>query len=144
MSNGNLNWIANFIWGIADDVLRDLYTRGKYRDVILPMTVLRRPDSVLEPTKRAVLEMKASLVEALVRRLNEESNEEAGEHWTPRDVVRLMAKLIFLSNADKIESGTYLLYDGAVGTGGMLTVAEETLRHLAEAHGKQVATHLYG
>ena len=42
MSNGDLNWIANFIWGIADDVLRDLYKRGEYRDVILPMTVLRR------------------------------------------------------------------------------------------------------
>ena len=53
-----LNWIANFIWGIADDVLRDLYVRGKYRDVILPMTVLRRLDSLLEPSKPAVLEMK--------------------------------------------------------------------------------------
>ena len=42
MSNGDLNWIANFIWGIADDALRDLYVRGKYRDVILPMMVLRR------------------------------------------------------------------------------------------------------
>ena len=51
--------IAGFIWGIADDVLRDLYVRGKYRDVILPMTVLRRLDAVLEPTKQAVLEMKA-------------------------------------------------------------------------------------
>src|SRR3954471_25001858 len=49
--------IAGFIWGIADDVLRDLYVRGKYRDVILPMTVLRRFDAVLEPTKQAVLEM---------------------------------------------------------------------------------------
>ena len=48
MSNGDLNWIANYIWGIADDVLRDLYVRGKYRDVILPMTVLRRLDAVLE------------------------------------------------------------------------------------------------
>jgi hypothetical protein len=38
--NGALNWVANFIWGIADDVLRDLYVRGKYRDVILPMTVI--------------------------------------------------------------------------------------------------------
>ena len=53
--------IAGFIWGIADDVLRDLYVRGKYRDVILPMTVLRRFDAVLEPTKQAVLEMKAFL-----------------------------------------------------------------------------------
>lgn len=41
MTDINVNWIANFIWGIADDVLRDLYVRGKYRDVILPMTVLR-------------------------------------------------------------------------------------------------------
>lgn len=48
MSNGGLNWIANFIWGIADDILRDLYVRGKYRDVILPMTVLRRLDAVLK------------------------------------------------------------------------------------------------
>lgn len=61
MSNGELNWIANCIWGIADDVLRDLYVRGKYRDVILPMTVLRRLDAVLEPTKQAVLDMKATL-----------------------------------------------------------------------------------
>ena len=260
MEQGQLNWIANFIWGIADDVLRDLYVRGKYRDVILPMTVLRRLDAVLEPTKQAVLDMKASLdkaqivhqdqalrqaagqafyntskftlrdlkarasqqqlkadfeayldgfspnvqdilenfefrnqiprlskadalgtliekflspdinlspnpvknadssmkhpgldnhgmgtvFEELVRRFNEENNEEAGEHWTPRDAVRLMAKLIFLPIADEIESGTYLLYDGACGTGGMLTVAEETLQQLATEHGKQVATHLYG
>ena len=45
MDHPQLNWIANFIWGIADDVLRDLYVRGKYRDVILPMMVLRRLDS---------------------------------------------------------------------------------------------------
>lgn len=248
MEQGQLNWVANFIWGIADDVLRDLYVRGKYRDVILPMTVLRRLDGVLEPTKQAVLDMKASLdkagitnldqalrqaagqafyntskftlrdlksrasqqqlkadfeayldgfspnvqsilenfefrnqiprlskadalgtliekftspdvdlsptgldnhgmgtvFEELVRRFNEENNEEAGEHWRPRDVVKLMAGLIFLPVADQIESGTYLLYDGALGTGGMLTVAEETLQQLAAQHGKQVATHLYG
>ena len=58
MSNGDLSWIANYIWGIADDVLRDLYVRGKYRDVILPMTVLRRLDAVLEGSKQAVLDMK--------------------------------------------------------------------------------------
>ena len=260
MNNGDLNWIANFIWGIADDVLRDLYVRGKYRDVILPMTVLRRLDAVLEGSKQAVLDMKASLdragvveqdpalrqaagqafyntsrftlsdlraranrqqltadftayldgfspnvqdildnfefrnqiprlsradalgtliekltspdinlspapvrnadgsvkhpgldnhgmgtiFEELVRRFNEENNEEAGEHWTPRDAVRLMAKLVFQPIADQITSGTYLLYDGACGTGGMLTVAEETLQELAAEHGKEVATHLYG
>ena len=260
MDQPQLNWIANYIWGIADDVLRDLYVRGKYRDVILPMTVLRRLDSLLESTKPAVLEMKATLdkagivnqdqalrkaagqafyntsrftlrdlrarasqaqlkadfeayldgfsinvqdilekfefrnqvprlsradalgtliekllspdlnlspnpvrhgdgsvkqpgldnhamgtiFEELVRRFNEENNEEAGEHWTPRDAVRLMAKLVFLPVADEIESGTYLLYDGACGTGGMLTVGEETLQQLAQERGKQVATHLYG
>jgi type I restriction enzyme M protein len=66
MEQGQLNWIANFIWGIADDVLRDLYVRGKYRYVILPMTVLRRLDAVLEPTKLAVLDMKASLDKAKI------------------------------------------------------------------------------
>lgn len=260
MEASQLNWIVNFIWGIADDILRDLYVRGKYRDVILPMTVLRRLDAVLEPTKRDVLEMKArldaagitnqdqalrqaagqafyntsrftlrdlrscvsqqqlradfeayldgfspnvqdildkfefrnqiprlsradalgsliekflspnvnlspnpvlngddsqkypgldnhamgTLFEELIRRFNEENNEEAGEHWTPRDAVKLMANLIFLPIADRIESGTYLLYDGACGTGGMLTVAEEALKKLAGERGKQVAAHLYG
>ena len=259
-TNGNIGWIANYIWGIADGVLRDLYVRGKYRDVILPMTVLRRLDAVLEDTKQGVLDMKAaldkagiveqdaalrqasgqafyntsrftlkdlraranqqqlrddfvdyldgfspnvqdildnfefrnqiprlsrgdalglliekitspsinlspepvkdtdgsivhagldnhgmgSMFEELVRRFNEENNEEAGEHWTPRDAVALMAKLIFLPVAEDITSGTYVLYDGACGTGGMLTVAEETLRELAAEHGKDVSTHLFG
>ena len=260
MDSPQLNWITNFIWGIADDVLRDLYVRGKYRDVILPMVVIRRIDAVLEPTKKAVMDMKSlldrqsiinqdealrqasthafyntskftlrdlrnrasqqqlkadfeayldgfspnvqdilekfefrnqiprlskadalgtliekfsspdinlspypvmngnntvkqpgldnhamgTIFEELIRRFNEENNEEAGEHWTPRDAVRLMANLIFLPIAEKIQSGTYLLYDGACGTGGMLTVAEETLQELASAHGKSIATHLYG
>ena len=260
MEENRLNWIASFIWGIADDVLRDLYVRGKYRDVILPMTVLRRLDSLLEPSHSAVLEMKTSLdkakiihqdqalrqaagqafyntskftlrdlkarasqqqlkadfeayldgfspnvqdilekfefrnqiprlskadalgtliekflspdinlspkpvlnndgsvkqpgldnhgmgtvFEELVRRFNEENNEEAGEHWTPRDAVTLMAKLVLLPVAEQIDSGTYLVYDGACGTGGMLTVAEEVLTQIARQRGKQVATHLYG
>ncbi|MHB9130366.1 MAG: type I restriction-modification system subunit M [Armatimonadota bacterium] len=260
MSDANLNWITNFIWGIADDVLRDVYVRGKYRDVILPMVVIRRIDALLEPTKQDVLAMKKrldaagitnqnaalrqaadqafyntspftlrdlkarakqqqlkadfeayldgyspniqeildkfkfrnqipTLVEAdtlgyllekfldsavnlspnpvydqdgnvklygldnhamgtifeeLIRRFNEENNEEAGEHFTPRDVVKLMADLIFLPIADRIESATYLVYDGACGTGGMLTVADERLAELAAEHGKEVAVHLYG
>jgi type I restriction enzyme M protein len=254
MDQTQLNWLTNFIWNIADDILRDVYNRGKYRDVILPMTVLRRLDSVLEPTKQAVLDMKAALdkaaianqddalrsasgqafyntspfllrdlrsratqqklrddfevyldgfspnvqdiltnfefrnqiprlakadllgqlierfldpdvnlgpqpvgdlpgldnhsmgtmFEELVRRFNEENNEEAGEHWTPRDAVRLMANLVFLPVADRLRSGTYLLYDCACGTGGMLTVAEETLQEIAKAHEIQIATHLYG
>jgi type I restriction enzyme M protein len=257
---GQLSWIVNFIWGIADDVLRDLYVRGKYRDVILPMVVLRRLDALLEPSKQAVIDMKSALdkagivhqdvalrqaagqafynsskfnmrdlrarasqqqlkadfeayldgfspnvqeildnfefrnqiprlskadviatlieklvnssinlspnpilnldgsvkypgldnhgmgtvFEELLRRFNEEINEQAGEHWTPRDAVKLMAELIFLPVADSIESGTYLLYDGACGTGGMLTVADENLQQIAANHGKKVSAHLYG
>ena len=229
MDSATHNAIVNFVWGIADDVLRDLYVRGKYRDVVLPMTVLRRLDAVLEPTKKAVLDMKAAMdragianqdpalrqaagqafyntskftlrdlksrttqqqlkvdfedyldgfspnvqdildsfefrnqvprlskadalgtliekflasdinlgpkpvlhgngsvklpgldnhtmgtiFEELIRRFNEGNNEEAGEQWTPRDAVKRMANLIFLPIADKIESGTYLLYDAA-------------------------------
>ncbi len=254
------NSIVNFIWRIADDVLRDVYVRGKYRDVILPMTVIRRLDAVLEPSKEAVLGMKkhldgagianqhvalcqasgeafynaspftlrdlksrakqqqlkadfeayldgfslnvqeildkfkfrnqiptlieadilghliekfldarvnlspkpvldvdgnemlpaldnhsmGTIFEELIRRFNEENNEEAGEHFTPRDVIKVMADLIFLPIADEIESGTYLVYDGACGTGGMLTVAEERLSELAKNHGKEVSIHLYG
>lgn len=52
------NALVSFIWGIADNVLRDVYVRGKYRDVILPMTVIRRLDALLEPTKDDVLRMK--------------------------------------------------------------------------------------
>jgi len=252
--------ITNFIWGIADDILRDIYVRGKYRDVILPMTVIRRLDALLEPTKKAVLDMKKQLdksgvanqeaalcqcagqafcnsspftlrdlkarakqqqlkadfeayldgfssnvqeilskfkfrnqistliesdilgnliekfldpsinlspkpikdtegdilisgldnhamgtiFEELIRRFNEENNEEAGEHFTPRDVVKLMADLIFLPIADQIVSGTYLVYDGACGTGGMLSVAEDRLMELSKKHNKNVSIHLYG
>ena len=60
----NHNQIVSFIWGIADDCLRDVYVRGKYRDVILPMTVIRRLDAVLEESKPAVLEMKKKLDDA--------------------------------------------------------------------------------
>jgi type I restriction enzyme M protein len=61
MDQATHNKIVSFIWNIADDVLRDVFVRGKYRDVILPMCVLRRLDAVLEPTKKAVLETKEML-----------------------------------------------------------------------------------
>src|SRR5579872_1529048 len=79
MEQGQLNWIANFIWGIADDVLRDLYVRGKYRDVILPMTVLRRLDAVLESTKQAVADMKASLDKAKITNQDQALRQAAGQ-----------------------------------------------------------------
>ena len=79
MENGQLTWITNFIWIIADDVLRDLYVRGKYRDVILPMTVIRRLDAVLEPTKQAVLDMKANLDKAGVTNQDVALRQAAGQ-----------------------------------------------------------------
>src|ERR1700720_1493550 len=79
MSNGDLGWIANFIWGIADDVLRDLYVRGKYRDVILPMTVLRRLDAVLEAKKTGVIEMKAALDRARITNQDAALRQAAGQ-----------------------------------------------------------------
>ena len=85
-----------------------------------------------------------TIFEELIRRFNEENNEEAGEHFTPRDVVQLMARLVFEPVADQIESGTYLVYDGACGTGGMLTVAEDTINEIASSKGKDVSVHLFG
>src|SRR3989442_15137557 len=79
MDQAQLNWITNFIWNIADDVLRDIYVRGKYRDVILPMTVLRRLDAVLEPTKQAVVDMKAALDKEKITNEDEALRAAAGQ-----------------------------------------------------------------
>ena len=248
------NTIVNFIWSIADDVLRDVYTRGKYRDIILPFTVLRRLDAILEPTKEAVLQIHEKLnamkidnqapqlrkvsgyvfyntskytfkkllnepgnirqnietyldgfssdvqdiiskfklrnqletmeegnitfpliekfctstinlspkpvvdkdgnvvmegltnlgmgyvFEELIRKFNEENNEEAGEHFTPREIIKLMTHLIFDPIKGKIKDGTYLIYDPACGSGGMLTEAE----HFALEINPKATFHLYG
>ena len=262
MNNQVHTQIVSFIWSIADDCLRDVYVRGKYRDVILPMTVIRRLDAMLEGTIENVRNTKKLLDEAkvdnqwpalcnaagqpfcnaspfllkdltsraskqklktdfetyldgfspnvqeilekfkfrnqiatmvdadilgsviekfvssdinlspnpvykddektilkhpgldnhgmgtifeeLIRKFNEENNEEAGEHWTPRDVVELMADLIFIPIADQIKDATYTCYDGACDTGGMLTVAQDRLQTLATRRGKNVSIHLFG
>ena len=89
MEQGQLSWIANFIWGIADDVLRDLYVRGKYRDVILPMMVLRRLDAVLEPTKKAVLELKTQLDRAGVANQDAALRQAAGQAFDFVLIVRI-------------------------------------------------------
>lgn len=254
MNQTQHNNIVNFIWSIADDVLRDVYTRGKYRDIILPFTVLRRLDAILEPTKDKVLEMHNKLnamkidnqapqlrkvsgyvfyntskytfkklldepgnirqnletyldgfssdvqdiiskfklrnqletmeegnitfpliekfctstinlspkpitdkegniitdgltnlgmgyvFEELIRKFNEENNEEAGEHFTPREIIKLMTHLIFDPIKKKIKDGTYLIYDPACGSGGMLTEAE----HFAQEINPKATFHLYG
>ncbi len=79
MNGVDFNWITNFIWGIADDVLRDLYVRGKYRDVILPMMVLRRLDAVLEATKPDILSMKANLDNAGIANQDAALRQAAGQ-----------------------------------------------------------------
>ena len=85
-----------------------------------------------------------TIFEELIPKFSEDNTEEAGEHFTPRDVIDLMTKLVFLPVAASIENGTYLVYDGACGTGGMLTVAEETFMELAKQYNKDVSIHLFG
>jgi len=79
MDQATHNKIVSFIWGIADDVLRDLFKRGKYPDVILPMCVLRRLDAVLEPTKKTVLETKVMLDKASITEQNAALCDAAGQ-----------------------------------------------------------------
>ncbi len=86
-----------------------------------------------------------TLFEEVIRMFNEETNvTDAGRHFTPRDIVELIADLAFIPVQDKIQSTTYRIYDGACGTGGMLTVGEEHIKKLAGAQGKNVSIHLYG
>ena len=251
------NKIVNFIWAIADDCLRDVYVRGKYRDVILPMFVLRRLDCLLEPTKQAVkaeveyqinefgtLQDTSSLqdesgyvfyntadislkdlagnpsqlannfryyldsfsdnvkeiikhfdlyshinkldaadklfdvvekftsddinlspiaakdaegrsqppltnhgmgyvFEELIRKFNEENNEEAGEHFTPREVIKLMTHLLFLEVKDTLPP-VITIYDPACGSGGMLTESQDFIRDPQGMIASKSAVHLYG
>lgn len=86
-----------------------------------------------------------TLFEEVIRMFNEETNvTDAGRHFTPRDIVELIADLAFIPVQDKIQSTTYRIYDGACGTGGMLTVGEQHIKNLAKEQGKKVSIHLYG
>lgn len=86
-----------------------------------------------------------TLFEEVIRMFNEETNvTDAGRHFTPRDIVELIADLAFIPVQDKIQSTTYRIYDGACGTGGMLTVGEQHIKKLAKEQDKKVSIHLYG
>ena len=86
-----------------------------------------------------------TLFEEVIRMFNEQTNvTDAGRHFTPRDIIKLMADLAFIPIQDKILNTTYRIYDGACGTGGMLTVAEERIIELAKKYGKKVSILLYG
>ena len=103
-------------------------------------------DDIKQTVKLPALDNHAmgTIFEELIRKFNEANNEEAGEHYTPRDVVELMADLIFVPIKDKIKDATYSCYDGACGTGGMLTIAQDRLLDLAEKCNKNVSIHLFG
>lgn len=86
-----------------------------------------------------------TLFEQLLRKFNEENNvTEAGEHFTPRDYVSLLADIAVLPIANKLESATYSIYDAACGTGGILSLSQERIQKIAEAEGKQIKIDLYG
>ena len=86
-----------------------------------------------------------TVFEEVIRRFNEETNiTDAGRHFTPRDIVELITDLAFVPVKDQIKNTTYRIYDGACGTGGMLTVAEQRIRELAAEQGKRVSIYLYG
>ncbi|MEA4900555.1 class I SAM-dependent DNA methyltransferase [Desulfitobacterium sp.] len=86
-----------------------------------------------------------TLFEDVIRQFNEETNiTDAGRHFTPRDIVELMADLAFIPVQDQIQSTTYRIYDGACGTGGMLTVGEQHIQTLAARRGKRVSIKLFG
>lgn len=86
-----------------------------------------------------------TLFEEVIRMFNEQTNvTDAGRHFTPRDIIELMADLAFIPIQDKIQSTTYRIYDGACGTGGMLTVGESCIQNLAARRGKKVSINLFG
>lgn len=85
------------------------------------------------------------LFEEVIRMFNEETNvTDAGRHFTPRDIVELIADLAFIPIQDKIKSTSYRIYDGACGTGGMLTVGEKRILDLASNIDKKVSINLFG
>ena len=86
-----------------------------------------------------------TLFEEVIRMFNEQTNvTDAGRHFTPRDIIELMAALAFIPIQNKIQSTTYRIYDGACGTGGMLTVGDSCIKQLAERRGKKVSINLFG
>ncbi|NMZ80681.1 N-6 DNA methylase [Pseudomonas mandelii] len=261
MNHAVHNKLVSFIWSIADDCLRDIYVRGKYRDVILPMVVLRRLDALLEPTKSKVMDelalqremglteldesalqaasgyvfyniskwtlsqlqktatnnqqillsnceeyldgfsgnvkdiirrfnLKAQVrhmaakdvlldvlekftsphinltpkdiedpegnrlpalsnlgmgyvFEELIRKFNEENNEEAGEHFTPREVIELMTHLVFDPIKDRLPT-VMTIYDPACGSGGMLTESQNFIEEKYPDPSTQRDVYLYG
>lgn len=154
-----------YLNGFSQNV-QDIIKRFEFRNQIdklsehdiLGLLISKFTDSSVNLSNRPIYDAKGNLVqpaldnhtmgtvfEEVIRKFNEETNiTDAGRHFTPRDIVELITDLAFVPVKGKIQSTTYRIYDGACGTGGMLTVAEGRMQEMAKEFGKNVSIHLYG
>ena len=159
-----MNFIE-YLNGYSKDVL-DIIEKLHLRQVVDNLTEAERLGSIIEKftsdkinlSSKPVFDGEGNILhpaldnhtvgmmfEELLRRFNEENNvTEAGEHFTPRDYVKLLADLAVLPVADKIKATTYSVYDGACGTGGILTIAQERIKQIGKEQGKDVTINIYG
>ena len=154
-----------YLNGFSHNV-QDIIKRFEFRNQIdklsehdiLGLLISKFTDSTVNLSNRPVYDAQGNIVqpaldnhtmgtvfEEVIRKFNEETNiTDAGRHFTPRDIVELITDLAFVPVKDKIQSTTYRIYDGACGTGGMLTVAEERIQEIAKETDKKISIHLYG
>ena len=154
-----------YLNGFSQNV-QDIIKRFEFRNQIdklsehdiLGLLISKFTDSSVNLSNRPICDAKGNVIqpaldnhtmgtvfEEVIRKFNEETNiTDAGRHFTPRDIVELITDLAFVPVKDKIQSTTYRIYDGACGTGGMLTVAEGRMQEVAKEFGKNVSIHLYG
>ena len=154
-----------YLNGFSQNV-QDIIKRFEFRNQIdklsehdiLGLLISKFTDSSVNLSNRPICDAKGNVIqpaldnhtmgtvfEEVIRKFNEETNiTAAGRHFTPRDIVELITDLAFVPVKDKIQSTTYRIYDGACGTGGMLTVAEGRVQEVAKEFGKNVSIHLYG
>ena len=156
---------TEYLNGFSKDV-QDIVDKLHLRQVIDNLTETERLGSIIEKftsdsinlSNKPVLDDEGveklpaldnhtmgTVFEELLRRFNEENNvTEAGEHFTPRDYVKLLADLAVMPIADQLQDTTYRIYDGACGTGGILTIAQERIKQLGEERGKNISINIYG
>lgn len=159
-----MNFI-NYLNGFSKDV-QDILDKFHLRQMVDNLTEAERLGSIIEKftdekinlSNKPVLNddgtvrlpaldnhTMGTMFEELLRKFNEENNvTEAGEHFTPRDYVKLLADLAVLPVSDKIKDNTYTVYDGACGTGGILTIAQDRIKEIATQMGKNVKVLIYG
>lgn len=159
-----MNFI-DYLNGYSKDV-QDIIDKFRFRSRVDDLTEAERLGSIIEKftndkinlSNKPILDdegkvrlpgldnhMMGTIFEELLRKFNEENNViDAGKHFTPRDYVKLLADIAVLPIADKITNNTYNVYDGACGTGGILTIAKERICEIAEEKGKKVVINIFG